>query len=572
MQTPQGEFSLQPARDRSTRWHVFLLIALVVVVYFVRIDDLTIRGEESRRATVAMEMLATGDWIVPRQQGDPFFMSARPPLQSWVMAVIGLMRDQVDVVAVRLPSVMAVLLTVLVIYGYARTFLSGTGAFAAGAAYATMGQVMQLGRLGETDALFTFFVSSSLLLWHWGLSKRWHPAATWSVAWLCMALATLTKGPQGPTYFVASVGIYLLTTRQWRFAFSRSHLVGIAAAVGVVGMWLAPFFGSMGVEGVRHILTGDVSLYLNDWSVAHVSKHYGKFPLEVLGCLLPWSVFLGWFVQREVRQGITQHRDNLLFLAVCLAVSFPTIWLIPGTRSRFLMSMYPIFAVIIGFVVDRCTQDAMCRRYWRQTLIGVALVIVGFGAVVLGASIFFAPGTAVVAQPIGIAAAVVISMALLAWVAWWSRSGATQRHAIAGVLSIASFAGIVYAGLVVSHQVGRSVDTPGQMAELKRNLPADVELVSFGPILHLFAYHYGKPIPMLAMPASGERVGADVYFSTIGEPRFAYEEVARINCERSTSDPPAAPAPWAVVIVGRGVDSGPRNTQRVALEAGLRGP
>ncbi|MCI0629422.1 MAG: hypothetical protein L0Y44_02060, partial [Phycisphaerales bacterium] len=125
---------------------------------------------------------------------------------------------------------------------------------------------------------------------------------------------------------------------------------------------------------------------------------------------------------------------------------------------------------------------------------------------------------------------------------------------------------------VVSHQVGRSVDTPGQMAELKRNLPADVELVSFGPILHLFAYHYGKPIPMLAMPASGERVGADVYFSTIGEPRFAYEEVARINCERSTSDPPAAPAPRAVVIVGRGVDSGPRNTQRVALEAGLRGP
>lgn len=545
----QGDTSVETVRDQSTRWHVLLLILLVIAVYFVRLDDLTIRGEESRRATVAMGMIATGDWIAPRQQGDPFFMSARPPLQSWTMAIIGLVRGSVDVVAVRLPSVMAVLLTTLLVYGYSRTFLSGIGAFAAGAAFATMGQVMELGRLGETDALFTLFVSSSFLLWHWGLSQRWHPAATWSLAWLCVALATLTKGPQAPTYFVASIGLYLLITRQWRFALSWWHLLGIAVAVAVVGLWLIPFGLSIGLNGIRHFFTGDVSLYVNDWRVGHVAKHYATFPLQVLGSLLPWSIFLWWFVRREVRQGAVVHRANLMFLIVCLAVSLPTIWLIPGTRSRFLMSMYPIFAVIIGFVIDRCTQDAECHRCWKESLIGFALVIAGFGAVVVGASLLV-PDAAVLAQPAGIAAIIVVSMALLAGSAWWSASATTERHTIAGVLSIAISAGIVYAGLIVDEQVRRSVDTPGQMAELKRKLPADVVLVSFGPVWHLFAYHYGKPIPLLPMPKKNERLSADVYFSTITEPRFPYHELARINCERSKTDNPDH-----IVIVGRGIDS-----------------
>ena len=35
--------------------HIALLVALVSAVYFLRLDHLTIRGEESRRATGGME-------------------------------------------------------------------------------------------------------------------------------------------------------------------------------------------------------------------------------------------------------------------------------------------------------------------------------------------------------------------------------------------------------------------------------------------------------------------------------------------------------------------------------------
>src|SRR5262249_42770773 len=143
-----------------------LLIGIVAAIYFVRLQEMSVRGEESRWATVAMEMLRTGDWVVPRQQGAPFL--SRPPLGSWLIAVTTFLRGQCEVWAVRLPAVLATLITSLLVYGYSRAFLSRFGALTGALAYATMGQVLQLGRVGETEAVFTFFVSASLLAWHWG--------------------------------------------------------------------------------------------------------------------------------------------------------------------------------------------------------------------------------------------------------------------------------------------------------------------------------------------------------------------------------------------------------------------
>ena len=71
--------------------------------YFTRLTDLTIRGEESRWARVAQEMLDTGDWIVPRQQGEPF--PDRPPLNSWAMIAASQLTGELNLAAIRLPAV-----------------------------------------------------------------------------------------------------------------------------------------------------------------------------------------------------------------------------------------------------------------------------------------------------------------------------------------------------------------------------------------------------------------------------------------------------------------------------------
>src|SRR6516164_5672965 len=182
-------------------WEALLLTGIVSTIYFARLPDMSVRGEESRWATVAMEMLRTGDWVVPRQQGAPFL--SRPPLGSWLIALTTMVRGDCDVWTVRLPTVLATLLTSLLVYGYSRVFLSRLGAFTAALAYATMGQVLQLGRVAESEAVFTLFVSASLLIWHWGYAKQWPDIWTWIAGYALAALGALAKGPQSPIYFVA---------------------------------------------------------------------------------------------------------------------------------------------------------------------------------------------------------------------------------------------------------------------------------------------------------------------------------------------------------------------------------
>ncbi len=203
--------SSQADTVRSARFwrepELWLLVLVAAGTYLTRLDALPIRGEEPRRARVAYEMLTTGDWIVPRQQGDIYL--SRPPLANWLIAGAGYFRQEIDSVAVRLPSALATVLTSILIYAYCRAWLTRLGAFAAGVAFSTTAMVIELGRLGETEAVFTLLVSASLLLWHWGYERGWSPAATWCLGYALAALAGLTKGPQGPVYFVAPAIVYL---------------------------------------------------------------------------------------------------------------------------------------------------------------------------------------------------------------------------------------------------------------------------------------------------------------------------------------------------------------------------
>src|SRR5579871_1786632 len=175
---------------RTTGLDLGLLIALFVGSYGLRISDLSIRGEESRWATVAMEMTRTGDWVVPRQQGQPFM--SRPPMANWLIALSAHLQGEFSTAAVRLPSLLAVLGSMLLIYGYCRSFVGRAAAISAGAGFASMPEILQMGRLAESDAVFAFFLGGALLLWHWGMSRNWPEGLTWGLAYLFAAFATLT--------------------------------------------------------------------------------------------------------------------------------------------------------------------------------------------------------------------------------------------------------------------------------------------------------------------------------------------------------------------------------------------
>ena len=565
----------------SNRWwrepEVGLLAVLVLAIFGSRLHALPLRGEEPRRARIAVEMIESGDWIVPRQQGQPFL--SRPPLQNWVIGLLGLARGHVNTVAIRLPSMLAILCMTLLIYGYARGFMSRVGATASAAAYATAGHVLELGRLGETESLFTLFVGGSLLAWHWAPARGGRTRWGWIIAYVFVALGTLTKGPQAPIYFALSVGVYLLVTARWRDALTLWHLAGVVIFAGLLALWLVPFWRMQGWAGTAKIFGYDVGLRFDDTRGLTLLKHLASYPFEVLGCLLPWSALLVAYVRRDFRALLKANKINggaaALFLVIAVAVTFPTCWLTPGAKTRYFMPLYPCFAILSGIVIERCSQaDAAVplRSIWRWFLWVMAAVMCAVGA---GTVIGRLDGPWPLAAGYATAVAVLVAAAL--WAAFqvarperaWQASslnspihharptlrvGARGSATQIAIVSVATFVGLTWTTAVLNVQLRTANDTTAPaVAALREGLPPGTHLASFSWVDPLFAYYYRAPIRYVPWPTSGETIDPAITYFCYGNDSplpgpvtVDYDEVARISCDRNQGKPD-----HRVVIVGK---------------------
>lgn len=529
------------------------LLILAGAGYFWGLDRLPLRGEESRRARIAIEMLERGDFVVPRQQGEPFL--SRPPLQNWLIAALGLTRDAVDVWAIRLPSALAMLLVTAVVYGYGRTFLSPPGALVAGLAWATAGQALELGRLGETEAVFTATVATSLLGWHWGWTRGWPRWLTWNVAGLAVAAGVLAKGPQAPVYFVSVVMVYLLCTREWRELFRPAPWGAAVVALGVVGLWLVPFWSSQGTQAVWRIFADDVGLRFSDTRWSTIVAHLASYPWEIVACLLPWSIPLAVFLRPAWRRLLIPWPRPVVFLVIALAVTFPSCWLVPGARGRYYMPLYPCLALLTGLVADQAAAGlvpAITARPWRRFLRGTAVVAT------LAASAIWVLSLVAPQHPAAQAAPGASLFLLAGWAAagvlWWAAPQLTPRRIEWSAAALAGLLLATHLGIIQTAQLRRAEDTRAAVAALETDLGQHPRLVSFGPAHHLFAYHLGRPITLLPWPESSAAVPADVeYFCyetmpgvPVRELPFVWQPVRVISCERNRQENPGM-----TVVVGR---------------------
>ena len=542
--SPTDTVSLRPRA--FWREHEFTcLLVLVALVFLPRLAEQTIRGEESRWATVAQHMLATGDYIVPRQQGLPF--PDRPPLHCWSIAACMAVLGPDSLWALRLPSVLAMLGSCTLIYGYGRRFLSPWGALGAGAAFATMLQVMQLGRLAESDALFTCLLASSLLIWHALYLSDRSRLLMWSVGYSLAALAALTKGPQAPVYFVGVTGCYLLLVRRdWRTLVSWQHLCGGFAFLLLLGSWQLPLAISLGWDGVEGVWTeeGHLQARLIPKDLAIAARHWLTYPFKILAATLPWSLLLACYFNPRVRNQKDGAQPYVVYLVTCLLVTLPTVWYTINSVTRYFVPLFPCLALLIGLALERSVVQARAT-WWPPTwqrFRDSAIGVIAFAAIALiGVAQYHdlipgltsSPGWTLLFTVGGLSAASIL---------WLSRTGAPQgRGGRVQVLALAGFIGLAYLSLGLSVVIGNSTNPSADVERVKQILPDDARLVSFGRVHHLFAYYYQQAIPQL--PALENAAAAEgVEYFCFAENRedpipvtipFEWERVLTVSCDRA---------------------------------------
>lgn len=204
--------------NRHYSWFLFACsLTLAVWVLFYRLGELPIiLWDESRLANNALEMAYSGVAWVTTYDGSPDHWNTKPPLLIWLMS-LSIDCFGASELSVRIPSVMAAMATIVMIFAFAALYLKRPliGFFAVLLLVSNLAYIQYHGvRSGNYDALLTFFTTAFLLSGYLYLKDNRHRTLWLSLCMLSIFLAFFTKTIQG-IIFVPALVIYVLYKRQF---------------------------------------------------------------------------------------------------------------------------------------------------------------------------------------------------------------------------------------------------------------------------------------------------------------------------------------------------------------------
>ena len=217
------------------------LVAVLLVwaaIYLPALGSLEIKGEEGRRILPAVQMIETGDYIVPKVGSEPYLR--KPPLINWLVAVSFKIFGQRNEWTARLPSVLCVLAVAVVFITVARVSLGATGSTVAALIWLTSFGMIEKGRLIEIEALYVSLFAIAFVCWlSWWEEERsvW---LTWIVPWIFLGLGWLAKGPTHLFFFYAIVIAVLWRSRELRTIWNVPHLIGLIVMISIFAAWAIP--------------------------------------------------------------------------------------------------------------------------------------------------------------------------------------------------------------------------------------------------------------------------------------------------------------------------------------------
>ncbi|HKZ73032.1 MAG TPA: glycosyltransferase family 39 protein [Steroidobacteraceae bacterium] len=260
-------------------------------------------ADEPRFASLARDMVASGDWLFPRVGGDLY--QDKPPLFFWLLAgayaLVGSVRW-----SFLLPSLLAAFGTLALVYDLVRRLHGRIAGLSAALVLLCTLQFLLAARAAQIDATLCLLTTLSLygLLRHLLLGPAW---GWYFVAGLAAGLGVITKGV-GFLPLLVLLPYALLRMRGFeplpRFAGGARWALAPLGFVLGIALWAVPMLVAVARSGSAELAAyrdeilfqQTVDRYAGAWH--HVEPWYYFFVRVIPVLWLPLSLLLIWLVPR----------------------------------------------------------------------------------------------------------------------------------------------------------------------------------------------------------------------------------------------------------------------------------
>jgi 4-amino-4-deoxy-L-arabinose transferase-like glycosyltransferase len=486
--------------SRPALWIALLATALVLVDLGRRI---LATNDEARFALLGQDMLTEGAWFFPHLNGTVYH--AKPLLQAWLIALCSWPVGHVTQLTAVLPSALAGIGTVLVVFAIGRSmFGADAGRFAALVAMTTQGWFLHA-RLPMPDMLLTLFATSSLMMFWRMLRAR--PGPNWFVFYGLVALGFWAKGAAGLMPLAAAV-VHAIATRQltWGRPLYLAPGLGLVT-VSISPWWVRQWFAD--AAALREVvLTDNLGWYVP--SSVTVALLSGPFQ-HVVGILFPWVLVVPAVMWQAVRflrgRGVERDAVHVLILwsvalLGCVAVS-------EQQRLRYYVPLVPPVALLVGWW---CAGAIVKRRViahvpWR--IYGIAAGMVALATLV---AVHFRPTWANpsrLAWPSSMIEAAVMAGGLVVMVG--ALAYGMSRNALGRTFALAWLGSALWVGGWYHWELERrnaAYDYPRVHAEAQRLVPEAPVVATWGVYELPFSFYFDRRVVPVATDDDLRRVMA----------------------------------------------------------------
>lgn len=353
------------ADDVLYRRLLFVTFFLGALVFYWALGDIALLSfNEARRAIPAEGMFRSGDWLLPRLNGELYL--AKPPLLYWLAAACSWLLGAANEWAVRLPSALAASLCVWVCYRYARrVFGSWPALFATQILIANAGFAVFARRAEIEMLLTTLCVGSLLAALHY---VRGDGGRAWlRLSYALLGLAMLTKGPLVLLFVTLPLFALALSSRSARHWQALYDPLGWLIFLGVGLSWYAVVTWRLGWDVWTSIIQVDMVEKVRESS----SDPFYDYVVWIVGDFFPASLLLLIRPFTTVRRWWRDHDRKALLLAVAIPLLLYSLF--SNKHAKYLLPIYPLLALLLGVRLAELLESAGDRLRRTVLALGIAL-------------------------------------------------------------------------------------------------------------------------------------------------------------------------------------------------------
>lgn len=377
----QSLFRIGSNSERDVRLDLFWILGLglLLIASGIGLRD-PWPADEPRFALIVRDMVASGEWLLPRVGGDVY--GDKPPLFFWLMGLSLLATGSMRI-AFLLPSLLSGLACLALIYDLGRRLWNRESGLASALALLLTIQFVWQVRQAQIDATLLFWVVLSLygLMRHLLLGPAW---GWYAVGWAAAGFGVITKGV-GFLPLLILIPFALLRGPRWsprvQGTSAAAWLIGPVAFLAAVSTWLVPMLLAASADPTLAAYRDEILFrqtldrYTDAW---HHHEPFWYFIVEVIpGLWLPLTLLLPWLVPHFRKAWQARDARIVLPLAwialVLLFFSFSS-----GKRGVYVLPALPALALAGGpYLLELMQRRSVERAMFVLTAVIAAVCLLG---------------------------------------------------------------------------------------------------------------------------------------------------------------------------------------------------